>query len=326
MHNLTQIKYITSDIAYFPNLYQFVNHGFSWGKNSKNMSFKYGPYNEVKQNIQTFLSKLHMGTIEDVFSIRAEHKNRIININPKFLKTHKEKSPSHQNIDADNSIPCDAIFTSLPDLTLTIKPADCTTSIIWGQKDDFITSTQTNSLKNASSKTQEKSHSQNPSTNNCIVSPNSPDSSVIGLIHTGRRGVETNLIPKSIQMLQNSYGIDPSNVIVAFVPHLTPQTRKFEHLRDVKDHLWGDFITEKDGYYYLDETGFAIQQYKESGILDSNIYNYQIDTYKAASEGKTFSYKFTYNMRQKNKEVREGRFLVAVRKHKQPIRTHKQIE
>jgi len=122
------------------------------------------------------------------------------------------------------------------------------------------------------------------------------------------------LIPKAIKFLKKQYNVNPENIHIGIVPHLFKKNRRFENIEDLDLKKWNGFIEKKDNYFYPDETGLAIKQYKDTGIPDENIQIYDIDTYESAKNGETFSYKYHLEMQKQGIEVPDGRNILAVMK------------
>ncbi len=263
MKILKEVQYIKPNIGYLPGLSQFVNHGFSWGKPAKNMSFKYGKNSKVRNNIKKFLKELNMGNIYHSFNILSQHKDKIIDIKSQDYK------PNPNGI----MLKCDAAFTTLPDVTITVKPADCTTAIVYG--------------KNSSNK-------------------------IIGLIHSGRRGVQVELPLKAVKHINKAYGIKPNEVKIGIVPSISKESKIFEHIRELDTNIWDGFIEKKNGKYHVMETELALKQYKEAGVQDKNIFLYDVDTVQGTKDGLCFSQTLEYKAEKKGLPFRKGRFIVAV--------------
>lgn len=267
---LKKIRYLKKGIGYFPSLAKEMNHGFSWGKSSGNMQFSFGEPIETRVSVQKFLNALGMGNIRDSINMLPEHSDRIVDLDRKINKNLKRSRYGRR-------IRCDAFFTNLSGITLTVKPADCTTALVFCSKSD--------------------------------------SDDVVGIVHTGRRGVELKLPEKAIYHIQEKYGCDVEKIKIGILPHLFQMNRKFENIDKLKDKkVWKGFIKKKNGYYYPAETELALKQYKDAGIKSSNISIYEIDTCEAASRGQTFSYKYHLEMKKIGKKVPEGRFIAVVRK------------
>ncbi len=174
-----------------------------------------------------------------------------------------------------NYISCDAVFTKYSGVNLIVKVADCTTAIVFGQNES---------------------------------------NSVVGLIHSGRKGVQVEMPYKAIEHLKFKYNIKPENIEIGILPALSKENRKFQNIDDFDLKIWDGFIEEKDGFYYPDETGLAIDQYKKAGIVDANITKYNIDTYESAKNSECFSHKYWYDQTTSGKEMKDARFMLVVRK------------
>lgn len=72
-----EIQYLNEITGFFPDLQDRLLHGFSWGKNAGNM--RVFPGNEIKArvNTQKFLNSLELGSIRDLITSSAEHKDNI---------------------------------------------------------------------------------------------------------------------------------------------------------------------------------------------------------------------------------------------------------
>lgn len=122
---LEKVLFLKEGIGYLPILQGLVEHGFSWGKESGNMSFSYGRKLEVKKRINDFLGELNMPSIESIMNVAAEHEDKILDLNENNIGSIRTTSMGR-------SYKCDAIFTQMSHIPLVIKPADCTVSIIYG--------------------------------------------------------------------------------------------------------------------------------------------------------------------------------------------------
>lgn len=120
---LNTIYYRKDNIGYIPYLSEDINHGFSWGRNSGNMSFSYGEKEEVRARIESFLAELSMNTLANSIFTLPSHGESIIDISQDFLNTLPVQN-GYRTID------CDAFFTRIRDMPLLVTPADCTISIL----------------------------------------------------------------------------------------------------------------------------------------------------------------------------------------------------
>ncbi|MBU0975748.1 MAG: laccase domain-containing protein [Patescibacteria group bacterium] len=266
---LHKVKFLNSQTGFSPQLRHLINHGFSWGKESGNMDFAFGDSLGVRLRIQQFLTDLHMGSIRDSINMIPEHSDRIVDID----KTKTDRLKRHR---FGKNINCDAVFTKRDNITLTTKPADCTTAFVFAQ--------------NLSKET------------------------IIGIIHSGRRGVEMKLPQKAVAHICQKYHCKSDNILLSVVPHLFQENRRFENIDDLDASAWKGFIKKREGYFYPDETGLAIKQYLDSRISQKNLEVHNIDTFEEAHKGNTFSYKYHLEIKKKGGKAPEGRFIVAIRK------------
>ncbi len=262
---LKDIQYIKPNVGYFPNLPSNIIHGFSWG-NQKNMQFSLGDFIQTRQNVQEFYDSLGLGNFRDSILMLPEHKDNIITIDKLNLNSFNKTR-------FGISVSADTIFTREHNLAISVKPADCTTAIIYA-KDKSL-------------------------------------ESISGLVHSGRRGVELFLPEKSISYLIANFDLELKDIFVCIVPHLFLLNRKFENIDQLNYDVWKDFIRKEDNYYLVGETEFAIHQYIKAGIPESNITIYDVDTYEAAKNGLTFSYKYHYEMERIGISVPDGRNIVV---------------
>lgn len=122
---LEKVLLLKNGIGYLPILQNLVEHGFSWGKGSGNMSFSYGEKFIVKERINNFLKKLNMPSMESTVNITAEHEDKILDLDKNSIRSMRTNFSGKR-------CKCDAIFTKMPRIPLVIKPADCSVSIIHG--------------------------------------------------------------------------------------------------------------------------------------------------------------------------------------------------
>lgn len=245
---LNEVVFINENIGYIPLLNGIVNHGFSWGKKAGNMSFSYGEKQETKDRINAFLNKLKMPSIESTVNIAAEHGEIITDITEEILE-------STQNTNIGRSLKCDAMFTKIINLPLTIKPADCTVSIIYGVSG---------------------------------IGEN-----ILGLVHAGRRGLDLQLPYKAIGHMIDKYKCDIKSIKIGITPTITIQNHFIRNISELNypEH-WNGFTRERDGLIYLDFIGQILSQYSSIGLTSDQVQLYNVDTYEAAKDGETFSHRY----------------------------------
>lgn len=168
---------------------------------------------------------------------------------------------------------CDALFTCLPDIGLLAKPADCAVSL--------------------------------------LAAP-SPGGTVVGLVHTGFRGVDAGLPSRIVRHLSDKYLVDPAQIRIGIAPSVVSDNyyiRSSTELRRVE--TWRGFITERNDLFYLDTRGLLVRQYVIEGVPSSGIEMYDVDTYAAAASRESFSERY-WRLHQ---DTINGRFVTAIAKH-----------
>ncbi len=267
MKTYTQINYLNSNTGYFPELTKYLLHGFSWGKESKNMEFK-DNIAQTKLEIKRFLTNLTIkDEIYNTFVINAQHSDDIVYIDNSSMKEYKPNPLGRK-------VKCDALFTNSKEIILTIKPADCTTAIVYAESSKL--------------------------------------GAITGIVHTGRRGVSKELTIKAIKYLVEELKCNLESIKLCILPHIAKENNTFTHIQEFDMNIWKDYIELENNIYYICESELAIKQYQQAGVQDENITIYNIDTYTAAENQEGFSYKYNYEMRKMGKEGREGNYYVAI--------------
>lgn len=173
------------------------------------------------------------------------------------------------------TITADAIFTTIPHQAITVKPADCATVFVYAEL--------------------------------------SKSETLVGIVHTGWRGVDQELPLKAIAHVVKKYNTEPSAIHIALLPHISKDYRTYENI-DAFSNLkkYGSFMEKRGELYHFDESGCALFQFRAAGIPDENIIVYKIDTYTEAQQGRTFSQKLNVNEKRLGQPTVEGRFIGAI--------------
>lgn len=264
---LTEIIYKSKGVGCVPLLNHVVTHGFSWGVESGNMSFAWENDKEAVTNrVTAFLTKLEMEPIEGTVNMSPEHGVNIIDITDEtFIGIGNNKIGA--------SLKCDAFFTTMVDLPLVVKPADCTVSIIY-----------------AESEKGEK---------------------ILGMVHAGRLGLDLQFPIKAMDHLLKYYKVIFSTVIIGIIPTITKKRYYIRQLKELlKPEGWAGYVEEREGVFYLDFVGYLLNQYMSIGIKSSQIQAYDVDTYEATLRGETFSHRYWREMDQK---IPNGRMIVSAK-------------
>jgi copper oxidase (laccase) domain-containing protein len=156
---------------------------------------------------------------------------------------------------------------------------------------------------------------------------------VVGIIHSS--GISTNAgMPRyAIRHLVDSLGVDPSSIRIGLTPgvssdnfFLTEEDNavsideegkindQWALRKNIVDRNWKHHIEKRNmvqGPYqkrHVDITKATIMQFLEEGILPENIQAYDVDSYKAAEKGESYSNRYT----SEHSGKRPGRFILAV--------------
>jgi copper oxidase (laccase) domain-containing protein len=268
---LKDVQYLAPGIGILPSFAELpVRHGFTWGASSDNMAYKQhlGDPSIITQRNERAFQTLGMSPVREAV-VMEDLVMVYCDITPAYLK-------SKQITERGIFTSAHAVFTTLPEVPLVVKPGDCTVSLIYGVSQD-----------------------QEP---------------VIGMIHSGRNELGSEIPTKAINHLQETYGCDPTNVKVGILPSLGVEN----HLIRAEDTekvigettIWDNYMnTSPNGDIYLDGPKLLVSQLKKSGIPGRNIELYDIDTYDAAKQGQSFSHRYATDTQTSD---RMGRFLIAI--------------
>ena len=133
-----------------------------------------------------------------------------------------------------------------------------------------------------------------------------PKKKVTAVVHAGWKGVDLEIVKKTIKKLEVEYLVDPVDIIVGIGPAVRKDNFiKFSPLQK-DDPGWQPFL-EKVGNdtYKVDVVGLCKKQLIDSGVLNKNIYDCGINT--------TRDNRFFSHVREGNKPIREqGRFACVL--------------
>jgi len=126
------------------------------------------------------------------------------------------------------------------------------------------------------------------STADCVpVLLSSPDA--VAAIHAGWRGLQKELIRKTIQTMTEEFHLEPSQIFM----HIGPCIRQvnYEVEANFMEYFDGKFFapSKRPNHLLLDLAAVANDQAREEGIPTENIYDTRINTY--AEHTKFFSYR-----------------------------------
>lgn len=121
-------------------------------------------------------------------------------------------------------------------------------------------------------------------TADCLpISLYDPGNKAIGLIHAGWKGLDLEIINKTIKMMLAKFGTKPNNLVALIGPSIGPCCYKNSPTFIQKnDPKWQSFIKLENNNFILDLWSFAENQLKEARVLSENIENPKICTYHSS--------------------------------------------
>jgi len=99
----------------------------------------------------------------------------------------------------------------------------------------------------------------------------------LAVLHLGRHSTLTELLPKAIQRFVSG-GSSPSSLIVWMGPSAQKQSYKMKYFDHAREPAWQNYVSAKDGGFYLDMQGYNRQRFVDCGLLENNIHVSSIDT------------------------------------------------
>ncbi len=248
-------------------------HGFTYGKGSQNMSYKWEPgysdeatkseaIDRVKHRIEQHLAILGMEDITKSIYLQAlSGDTRIIDLSTATIAL-SEKT------DRGIFIPGGALFTTLPRIPVLMTSGDCHTLTVHAINRFGIP--------------------------------------VIGLIHAGRRELDAELPRISLAHLISYYACDPLYITLGIVQGIGPDNNIIQP-EDISNELknfsmWEPYIIQHttNGPYHLDNLRLLFDQIKSVYIPGKNIEAYTSDNVVLAQNGMSFSHR-----------ARKGRIMIS---------------
>lgn len=113
-----------------------------------------------------------------------------------------------------------------------------------------------------------------------------PITHTIALAHISRATLCNGLTQKTVHFLQESFGVEPQNLLVTIGPSIHKENYAFPLPLEETYPMLEGFIEERDGYAYIDLTGAHQKQLEAMGIEPVHIYVSPDDT----SSPEYFSY------------------------------------
>lgn len=120
-----------------------------------------------------------------------------------------------------------------------------------------------------------------------------PKQKVLGIVHAGFRGADLRIASNAVNHIEKQYGVKPRELSVAIAPSIGSESYYLQRREELTDpKKWRQFISEKDGKFFLNTREYVIAQYLECGVPAKQIEAFTVDTYAAAAKGETFSERY----------------------------------
>ena len=110
----------------------------------------------------------------------------------------------------------------------------------------------------------------------------------VAAVHAGWRGLQKNIIGKTLDIMIEEFNLDPTKIHVTFGPHI--RQSHYEVDESFTNYFDDSFFrpSKNEGHQMLDLTGVARKQIREMGVTDLSITDCGIDTY---ADERFFSYR-----------------------------------
>lgn len=135
-----------------------------------------------------------------------------------------------------------------------------------------------------------------------------PEKSVVGVVHSGWRGVDLNITDKAVKKMIGKFGSNPEDIVVGIGPAARKDSyiKKGSEIEMKEDMKWKDFLIKKNkDEYKIDFVSLCKKQLLDSGIKRENIFDCGVDT--------IIDRRFFSHFRDRKKSRRdEGRFACLV--------------
>lgn len=104
--------------------------------------------------------------------------------------------------------------------------------------------------------------------------------SAVAALHCGWRGLQSGLISKMVNLLEEEFNVTPTEMFVAIGPHISQEIYEVDNtfLEDFDEKFFRPSKTQ--GKVLMDLAGIAKQQAKDMGINDLNILDRDMCTFK----------------------------------------------
>lgn len=102
----------------------------------------------------------------------------------------------------------------------------------------------------------------------------------LSIIHAGRKGVELNILAKTITWMKATYSSRTEDLVLITGPSIAQESYVFDSKDQIDTHFWDSFLEYgSDGKYHMDVLGMFKKQAQNSGLTDLQMRFSKIDTY-----------------------------------------------
>jgi len=237
------------------------------------MSYDFGEYDEVTENLKSFLQRNGFSDLDRLLNLVPVHESKILIVDGvEYERLNVRKIP-HREINAD------AIFTKLPNVPVACKPADCAVVVF--------------SFRSTLSKF-----------------PASVKATVeewIGVVHVGIQDFSMDLLGDVKIFLNENF-----REIIDMKVCVSPFLKKYQ-IKHKSSKMYSKYIKLLEDLIQKCDSGECIDLHssisKQIKILweNANIDFSGTDTWESAEKGKSFSHSYSYF----HSEVKNGRFIVC---------------
>lgn len=102
----------------------------------------------------------------------------------------------------------------------------------------------------------------------------------LAIIHAGRKGVEQDILTKTIAWMNEKFGSAISDMKLIGGPSIAKESYVFDDTKEIDVAFWGDFLSlGADKKYHMDVAGKFCSQAKLAGLTDPQVAMSKIDTF-----------------------------------------------
>lgn len=102
---------------------------------------------------------------------------------------------------------------------------------------------------------------------------------IFAIAHLGWESIYLGLHEKIALIMMKDYHCELDDFILIIGPSIRKESYSVDDPVQLSDPKWFDFITEKQGIYYVDLLGYVLHYFEDLGFLNEQIYVSDVDTY-----------------------------------------------